>query len=63
MKLLATSPTIQGIEKLINQFFYSEDYSINKETLLIENSKKDVTSINEWYSVSLKKGRYRFFAQ
>lgn len=60
-QILASSPTIQGIEKLINSFFYSLNYSLNKETLKIENTTKNTDTLNTEYFVIFKRGRYQFF--
>lgn len=60
-QILASSPTIQGIEKQINSFFYSLNYSVNKETLKIENTSKNTDELNTQYFVILKRGRYQFF--
>lgn len=60
-QILSSSPTIQGIEKQINSFFYSLNYSVNKETLKIENTSKNTDELNNQYFVIFKRGRYQFF--
>lgn len=54
--LLATAGTIDGIQKMINKFWYSDRYTVNYETLAIEHPEKTP----ENYTVRLKAGRYRF---
>jgi len=53
-KLLATSSTKEGIEKLINQYFYSTSYTIQDDKI---TGKKGILS---GYSVELKKNKFRF---
>jgi len=53
--LLASSPTIQGIEKMLNKYMYSEKYTIT-EDLTIKHPEKN---INDCFKVVCKKGRYR----
>ena len=53
---LATSTTLAGIEKLINQFYYSTTYKVDPVTLEISNSK----GINNSVKVEFKKGEYVF---
>jgi len=60
VKLLASADTIEALEKLINRYWFSEFYRINRETLAIEHSQVQPP---EGYRVVLKKGRYRFEAQ
>lgn len=60
-QILSSSPTIEGIEKQINSFFYSLNYSVNKETLKIENTTKNTDTLNTQYFVIFKRGRYQFF--
>lgn len=54
--LLATSGTIDGIEKLIRRYWYSDAYSVNRETLAIEHPAR----VPEGFTVRLSRGRYRF---
>lgn len=54
-QLTASAPTIQRLEKLINNFFYSTSYKINDD-LSIVNNKGVVTFI------SIKKVKNRFLA-
>ena len=55
-KLLASSPTIEGIEKMINKYFYSTSYKVHKD-LSISNSKGLFTKV----FVIFKKGRYYLY--
>ena len=55
MKLLASSPTIDGIAKIINSYLYSTQYTVSKDLEILHPSK-DLKG----YRVVLKKGRYRF---
>jgi hypothetical protein len=54
---IASSPTIAGLEKLLNQHYYSTTYKIDENTLKITNSKgvfdglKVVKSKNRYYLV------------
>jgi len=54
MALIATSPTIKGLEKMANAYFYSTSITIG-EDLSIRNSKGSLNS----FKVINKKGRYR----
>jgi hypothetical protein len=54
--LLATAGTIENIEKLINRFWCSEYYAVNRETLAIEHPQIDTRG----FTVRLSRGRYRF---
>ena len=54
--LLATAGTIENIEKLINRFWCSESYTVNRETLAIEHPAR----VPAGFSVALSRGRYRF---
>ena len=55
-KLLATSPTIEGITEMLNKYYYSEGYSVDPDTLRINHPTKDV---NDEIQIVHKKGRYR----
>lgn len=57
-KLLARAGTIEGLEKLINRFWYSEGYRINRDTLAIEN---DSRTPPEGYRVTSHGGAFRFW--
>lgn len=52
----ATSTTLSGIEKCINQFYFSTTYKVDPETLEVSSSK----GINNSVKVEFKKGRYIF---
>ncbi len=53
MRKLASSPTIEGAEKLLNQYFYSTSYKIS-EDLKVSNNK----GIYEKVIIKKLKGRY-----
>ena len=59
-KLLATSPTLEGIVKMINKFWYSESYSLmpTSHPTVWNISRPDKLMTD--YRVMLKSGRYRF---
>lgn len=56
MKTLASSPTIGGIEKMINEYFYSTSYRVDPETLEVSNS----TGKRPDLVVKKEGGRYKF---
>jgi len=53
----ATSSTIEGITKLINQFYFSTTYKVDPFTFEISNKNGVVTP---GVKVEFKKGRYIF---
>jgi hypothetical protein len=53
MRKIASSPTIEGAEKLLNQYFCSTSYKIS-EDLIISNNK----GIFEKVIIKKIKGRY-----
>ena len=55
--LIATSRTKQGLEKLINKFFYSNNWVLNKDLTLFNNKLNKGT---DFYKVEFKNNRYRF---
>lgn len=55
-KLLASSGTIEGIQKLVNQYWFANRYTIDPATLAIQHPDKVI----QGYTVSLVRGRYRF---
>lgn len=55
--LYGSSSSIQKIEKIINQFYSSSQYGVDKTTLKITHPKIDV---NSRVGVVEKKGRYIF---
>ena len=67
LKIKAVSSTIEGIEELINEYFYSQTYYLEllKERKLkfeIRNRKGNIPfDINKEYKVDFKKGRYYFY--
>lgn len=54
--LLASSPTVDGIQTMLNRFYYSTHWRVDPETLAISHPSKDVTGR---LRVVLKRGRYR----
>jgi len=58
--LLASSPTIDGIAKLIKQYLYSEDLMLIPATPSTWQIKRTNGEILDSYLVSKKNGRYRF---
>lgn len=60
-QLLATSATLEGIQKLINEFYYSSDsgYFVDPNTLEIKHKSKDVTGKLGTIVFKTKRG-YRF---
>ena len=55
-KLLASSNTLQGIEKLLNKYYYSTSYKIT-EDLIITNSK----GIFDKVFIKKDKNRYKLY--
>lgn len=55
-KLIASAGTIEQLEKMINQYFYSTSYKIDGEQ--VTNTKTGKTL--DGYKVTVKKPRYRF---
>jgi hypothetical protein len=55
--LIASAASIDNLTKLINRYFYSESYSVNKETLKIEHPTKPIP---EGFRVVKQGKRYRF---
>ena len=53
---LATSPTLKGIEELINKYFYSTSFRVDPKTFEITNSKGKVNN----FIVEKKKGIFIF---
>jgi hypothetical protein len=56
-KLLASAPSIDGIETLIRKFWYSDRYSVNRDTLAIEHPEREAPKAAR---VVKARGRYRF---
>ena len=60
--LLANSTSIKGMEKLINEFFYSTDYKVNSN-LKLENIKKNesfLQGLNQKFEIKQVKSKYQF---
>lgn len=58
-KLLASAGTVEGIEKLINEFFMSSSWHVNPETLEVWNEKLG-KGLRPGLSVVKRGRRYRF---
>ena len=56
--LLASAGTVEGVEKLINGYFYSTAWRVNPETLEVWNEKLGKTL--DGFRVVKKGRRYRF---
>ena len=56
-QLLASAGTIEDIEKLINRYWFSDVYTMNRSTLAIERPEKPTPA---GFRVIHKRGRYRF---
>lgn len=56
--LLASAETVEGIEKLINGYFYSTTWRVNPETLEIWNEKLEKAL--DGFRIVKKGRRYRF---
>lgn len=54
--LLSSAPTLKSIEEAINDYWCSETYRVNPETLEISHPTKKI----EGFRVVKIKGRYRF---
>lgn len=55
-KLIASAGTIEQLETLINQYFFSTSYKVDGEQ--VTNTKTGKTL--DCYKVTAKKSRYRF---
>jgi hypothetical protein len=68
MIVLATAPTVEELEKLINEYFYSENYRIENMKvykLIIEIRGANTHTIKSHargYIVRKKNGRFQFCA-
>lgn len=51
---IASSGTIEGLEKLLNQYFYSTTFKVNSESLEVSNKNGVLPHLKVIY----KKGRY-----
>lgn len=57
MQKICSSPTKEGIVKLINQYYYSSTFTVNFDSGEVFNAKGKLNSAK----VELKKGRYIYF--
>lgn len=56
-KLLASAPTLSGIEDSVNRFWCSDKYRVDPETLIITHPER---AAPEGVRIIKKAGRYRF---
>lgn len=56
-KLVATSPTLEGIIKAINRYFYSTSYGVNEQ---LEITRADGYQLKGYRVIPHKRGGYRF---
>lgn len=56
-RLHASAGSVENIEKLINRFWCSTSYTVNRQTLAIERPDGNTP---QGFRVILKRGRYRF---
>lgn len=56
-KLIVSSPTVEGVQKLLNEYFYSTTYRIDPETLKVSNSMGDAPR----FTVTVKKKRVKIY--
>lgn len=54
-KLIGTAADLEGVERILNKYFYSTSYKVDPETLAVSNSAGPFEKIQ----VKLKRGRYR----
>ena len=58
VKLLASSPTIEGIERMVNKYACSDSYIVHVDTLKIVNVKG--FPVPKHWRIVKKGKRYRF---
>lgn len=58
VRLLASSPTIEGIERMVNKYAHSDSYVVHVETLEILNVKG--FPVPKHWRIVRKSKRYRF---
>lgn len=61
----ATTDSIRHIQGAVNNYFYSKNYIIDPETLLLINPSLPAEVIarkNEQFKIVLHKGRYKFYS-
>ena len=56
-KLLASAATLEGIEKAVREYWASDAYSVDPESLLILHPSKDM---NAFARIVRARGRFRF---
>lgn len=57
-RLLASSPTVEGIQRLINRFWVSEHYRVDPETLALSHTTG--RAVPAGAAVEKRGTRYRF---
>ena len=55
-RVLAAAPTVERITKYVNDYFYSNKYTVNPNTLKIEHPTKELKG----YSIKKTGDRYQF---
>lgn len=58
--LVGSSATLEGIQRIVREFWVSDKYTVDAETLCILHPTRDMSVQNTTTRVILKKGRYRF---
>jgi hypothetical protein len=58
-QLLATSPTVEGIQHMVNRFWCSDEYRVDPQTLAISHPRNQIGSRGD-FIIRKSKGRYRF---
>lgn len=61
-ELIASAPTVGKIEKLINEYFFSENYRVaeNDSTKTLNVFNQKTGKCLDGYLVRYSRGRYRF---
>lgn len=59
-KVIASAPTKEGLQKLINEYYYSKFYVIKEDNTTVENTKTGRILENK---VREYKGRWQFYKE
>ena len=57
--LIGSATDVEGVERLVNEFYYSTSYKVDPQTLKVTNSK---TETEAPIKVKLHKGRYKIYS-
>ena len=57
MTKIASSGSVDGLTKLLNEYFYSDKWII-RDDLTLFHPDKDLRRINDYYKVKKTKGRF-----